>query len=77
MDLRKSSAMMAALVFTCARVARRLECTCKSPLASGQMKFRAAKTYAVFLAESCQGTGRTQSYEVIMGLCVYQGGPVS
>ena len=57
MDLRKSSAMMAALVFTCASVARRLECTWKSPLASGQMKFSAAKTYAVFLAASCKDTG--------------------
>lgn len=57
MDLRKSSAMIAALVFTCARVARRLECTWKSPLASGQTKFRAAKTYAVFLAASCKDTG--------------------
>ena len=76
-DFRKSSAMMAALVFTCASVARRLECTWKSPLASGQMKFRAAKMYAVFLAASCKGTWCNLSWKPSNGHLLYPEGRAS
>lgn len=43
MDFLNSSAMIAALVLTCASVASRLECTWNMPLNRGHTKLRDAK----------------------------------